>query len=87
MEISREVDPLERELHTDQKTGQVRDGLGNIIGRQKWLMNVDFSLDSENQEYIVNAATEAEAVALVETIVVNLTFIMLAYAIALIGRG
>ncbi len=65
MEISREVDPLERELHTDQNTGQVRDGLGNIIGRQKWLMNVDFSLDSENQEYIVNAATEAEAVAFV----------------------
>lgn len=71
MEISREVDPLERELHTDQKTGQVRDGLGNIIGRQKWLMNVDFSLDSENQEYIVNAATEAEALALVDELLVG----------------
>ena len=73
MEISREVDPLERELHTDQKTGQVRDGLGNIIGRQKWLMNVDFSLDSENQEYIVNAATEAEEVAIVDEVLVGET--------------
>ena len=67
----REVDPLERELHTDQNTGQVRDGLGNIIGRQKWLMNVDFSLDSVDQEYIVNAATEAEAVALVDELLVG----------------
>ena len=69
--MSRETDPLERQLSAEQSTGMVRDGLGNIIGRQKWLMNVDFTLDSLDQDYIVNAATEAEATALVDELLVG----------------
>ena len=69
--MSRETDPLERQLSAEQSTGMVRDGLGNIIGRQKWLMNVDFTLDSLDQDYIVNAATEAEAIALVDELLVG----------------
>lgn len=69
--MSRETNPLERLLHTEQSTGMVRDGLGNIVGRQKWLMNVDFSLDSLNQDFIVNAATEEEAIALVDELLVG----------------
>jgi len=69
--MSRETDPLERQLFAEQSTGIVRDGLGNIIGRQKWLMNVDFSLEVSDQDYIVNAATEAEATALVDELLVG----------------
>jgi len=69
--MSRETDPLERQLFAEQSTGIVRDGLGNIIGRQKWLMNVDFSLEVSDQDYIVNAATEAEAIALVDELLVG----------------
>ena len=69
--MSRETDPLERQLSAEQSTGMVRDGLGNIIGRQKWLMNVDFSLEVSDQDYIVNAATEAEAIALVDELLVG----------------
>jgi len=69
--MSRETDPLERQLFAEQSTGIVRDGLGNIVGRQKWLMNVDFSLEVSDQDYIVNAATEAEAIALVDELLVG----------------
>jgi len=69
--MSRETDPLERQLFAEQSTGIVRDGLGNIVGRQKWLMNVDFSLEVSDQDYIVNAATEAEATALVDELLVG----------------
>lgn len=69
--ISRDTNPLERILHSDQNTGIVRDGLGNVVGREKWLINLDFSLDSLNQDYIVNAATEEEAITLVDELLLG----------------
>jgi len=69
--MSRETDPLERVLHTEQSTGIVRDGLGKVVGREKWLMNVDYSLDCHGVDYIVNAATEGEAIALVDELLVG----------------
>jgi len=69
--MSRDTDPLERILTTNSNTGVVTDGLGNVVGREKWLLNVDFSLDSLNQDYIVSAASEEEATHLVDELLIG----------------
>lgn len=69
--MGRETDPLERILTANQNTGVVTDGLGRVVGREKWLMNVDYSLDCQNVDYIVNAATEGEAIQLVDELLIG----------------
>lgn len=50
-----------QKLKVSQQTGQVSDGHGNIVGRRKWVVDVDYSLDMSNRELIVNAASVEEA--------------------------
>lgn len=69
--MGRETNPLERILTADSNTGVVTDGLGNVVGREKWLLNVDFSLDSLNQDYIVSASSEGEATQLVDELLLG----------------
>ena len=52
------------DLHTltvSQTTGQVRDGSGQVVGRRRWLVDVDYSIETSNRELVVNAATAEEA--------------------------
>ena len=52
----------QNKLTVSQNDGVVRKGDGTIVGKQKWLVNVDYSLDSkEGEDYIVNAASTEEA--------------------------
>ena len=48
-------------LSVSQKTGQVRDGSGKVVGRRRWLVDVDYSIDASNRELVVNAASAEEA--------------------------
>jgi hypothetical protein len=42
-------------LTVSQNDGIVRKGDGTIVGSQKWLLNVDYSLDcKEGEDFIVN---------------------------------
>ena len=57
------------QLSVSQNDGIVRTGDGTVVGSQKWLINVDYSLDcKEGEDFIVNAATEEEAIAKVENL-------------------
>ena len=50
------------QLKVAQADGIVRKADGTVVGRQKWLVNVDYSLDTkESEDFIVNAASEEEA--------------------------
>ena len=50
------------QLQVRQSDGIVRKGDGTVVGREKWLVNVDYSLDTkESEDFIVNAASEEEA--------------------------
>ncbi len=50
------------QLRVSQKDGAVRTGKGEIVGRQRWLVNADYSLDTKiGEDFIVNAASEEEA--------------------------
>ena len=54
-------------LSVSQNDGIVRKGDGTVVGSQKWLLNVDYSLDSKTgEDFIVNAVSEEDAVAKVE---------------------
>tara|TARA_R110000824_G_scaffold295274_1_gene483595 strand:+ start:513 stop:827 length:315 start_codon:yes stop_codon:yes gene_type:complete len=58
------------QLKVSQKDGAVRTGTGEIIGRQKWIVNVDYSLDTkEGEDFIVNAASQEEAEDKVENLI------------------
>ena len=49
MEISktaREIFKL-NQLTVSQNDGVARTGTGEVVGRQKWIVNVDYSLDTE----------------------------------------
>jgi len=49
-------------LTVSQKDGIVRTGDGSIVGSHKWVVNVDYSLDTkEGEDFIVNAVSEEEA--------------------------
>lgn len=51
------------QLSVSQKDGVVRKGDGTVVGSQKWLLNVDYSLDCpQGEDFIVNAVSEEEAV-------------------------
>jgi len=57
------------QLSVSQNDGIVRTGDGTVVGSQKWLLNVDYSLDcKEGEDYIVNAVSEADAIAKVENL-------------------
>tara|TARA_R110000737_G_scaffold89596_2_gene122097 strand:+ start:1077 stop:1397 length:321 start_codon:yes stop_codon:yes gene_type:complete len=50
------------QLKVAQVDGIVRKADGTVVGRQKWLVNVDYSLDTkESEDFVVNAASEEEA--------------------------
>tara|TARA_R100000951_G_scaffold16621_4_gene13167 strand:- start:1420 stop:1719 length:300 start_codon:yes stop_codon:yes gene_type:complete len=50
------------QLHVSQNDGVVRTHGGQIVGKQKWIVNVDYSLDTkEGEDFIVNAASSEEA--------------------------
>jgi hypothetical protein len=56
-------------LRVSQKDGAVRTGTGEILGRQRWVVNVDYSLDTiEGEDFIVNAASQEEAEDKVESL-------------------
>jgi hypothetical protein len=51
------------QLSVSQKDGVVRKGDGTVVGSQKWLLNVDYSLDCpQGEDFIVNAVSEEDAV-------------------------
>ena len=51
------------QLSVSQKDGVVRKGDGTVVGSQKWLLNVDYSLDCpQGEDFIVNAVSEEEAI-------------------------
>jgi len=50
----------QHKLNVSQQTGVVRDGKGNVVGRQKWIVGCNYSFDGE-EEVIVNAASQEEA--------------------------
>ena len=57
------------QLSVSQKDGVVRKGDGTVVGSQKWLLNVDYSLDCpQGEDFIVNAVSEEEAVDKVENL-------------------
>lgn len=70
MEISREAARKAwalQQLQVGQNDGVTRTGTGEIVGRQKWVVNVDYSLDSkEAEDFIVNAVSKEEATEAVE---------------------
>ena len=56
-------------LSVSQHDGIVRKGDGSVVGSQKWLINVDYSLDCpQGEDFIVNAVSEEDAVAKVENL-------------------
>ena len=56
-------------LRVSQKDGAVRTGTGEVVGRQKWVVNVDYSLDTiEGEDFVVNAASKEEAEEKVENL-------------------
>ena len=72
MEVSktaREIYQL-NQLTVSQNDGVARTGTGEVVGRQKWIVNVDYSLDTEEgEDFIVNAASEEEATDKVEKLI------------------
>ena len=60
-EIARAIYEM-NQLRVSQKDGAVRTGKGEIIGRQKWIVNADYGLDTKvGEDFIVNAASREEA--------------------------
>ena len=60
------------QLSVSQNDGIVRKGDGTIVGSQKWLLNVEYSLDSkEGEDFVVNAVSEEEARTKVENLLVG----------------
>ena len=58
------------QLKVSQNDGVARTGTGEIVGRQKWVVNVDYSLDTEEgEDFIVNAASQEEAEEKVEKLI------------------
>ena len=56
-------------LSVSQSDGIVRKGDGTVVGSQKWLLNVDYSLDTkQGEDFVVNAVSEEDAVAKVENL-------------------
>ncbi len=52
----------QNQLQVSQNDGVVRTGRGEIVGKQKWVVNVDYSLDTkEGEDFIVNAISSEEA--------------------------
>ena len=50
------------QLHVSQNDGVVRTNSGQIVGKQKWIVNVDYSLDTkEGEDFILNASSSEEA--------------------------
>ena len=50
------------QLSVAQSDGVARTQDGKIVGSQKWIVNVDYSLDTkEGEDFIVNASTQEEA--------------------------
>ena len=50
------------QLKVAQVDGVVRKADGTVVGREKWLVNVDYSLDTKvSEDFVVNAASEEEA--------------------------
>ena len=50
------------QLKVAQVDGVVRKADGTVVGRQKWIVNVDYSLDTKvSEDFVVNAASEEEA--------------------------
>ena len=59
-------------LSVSQNDGIVRKQDGTIVGSQKWLLNVDYSLDSkEGEDFVVNAVSEEEAKTKVENLLIG----------------
>ena len=71
MEVSktaREIYQL-NQLTVSQNDGVARTGTGEVVGRQKWVVNVDYSLDTiEGEDFVVNAASKEEAEEKVENL-------------------
>ena len=58
------------QLQVAQSDGIVRKTDGTVVGKQKWIVNVDYSLDTkEGEDFIVNAASEEEATDKVEKLI------------------
>jgi len=56
-------------LSVSQSDGIVRKGDGTVVGSQKWLLNVDYSLDTkQGEDFVVNAVSEEDAIAKVENL-------------------
>ena len=54
-------------LSVSQNDGIVRKADGTVVGSQKWLLNVDYSLDTkQGEDFVVNAVSEEDAIAKVE---------------------
>ena len=50
------------QLQVAQSDGIVRKTDGTVVGKQKWIVNVDYSLDTkEGEDFIVNAVSAEEA--------------------------
>ena len=50
------------QLQVAQSDGIVRKSDGTVVGKQKWIVNVDYSLDTkEGEDFIVNAGSAEEA--------------------------
>lgn len=60
-ETAKEIWKL-NQLQVGQNDGVVRTGRGEIVGKQKWIVNVDYSLDTkEGEDFVVNAISSEEA--------------------------
>jgi hypothetical protein len=50
------------QLSVAQSDGIVRKSDGTVVGKQKWIVNADYSLDTkEGEDFIVNASSREEA--------------------------
>jgi len=50
------------QLSVSQNDGVTRTAKGEIVGKQRWVVNVDYSLDSkEAEDFIVNAVSKEDA--------------------------
>jgi hypothetical protein len=57
------------QLEVNQRDGIVRTREGVIVGSQKWVVNVDYSLEQSGEDFIINAVSKEAAIARVEEIV------------------
>ena len=60
------------QLSVSQNDGVVRTQKGTIVGSQKWLLNVEYSLDcTEGEDFVVNAVSEEDARTKVENLLIG----------------